>query len=44
LEIRRREKEALEKETQAGYKQRDKKLKSIKMVEGTVEKEQLVSD
>jgi hypothetical protein len=44
LEIRKREKEALEKETQAGYKQRDKKVKSIKMVEATVEKEQLVSD
>lgn len=44
LEIRRREKEALEKETQAGYKQRDKKIKSIKLVEANVDKDQLVSD
>lgn len=44
LEIRKREKEALDKETQAGYKQRDKKLKSIKLVEAQVDKEQLVSD
>ncbi len=33
LEIRKREKEALEKETQAFYKTRDKKVKSIKQVE-----------
>ena len=44
LEIRKREKEALEKETQAGDKQRDKKLKSIKLVEAQVDKEQLTSD
>ena len=44
LEIRKREKEALDKETQAGLKASDKKGKSIKLVEGNVEKERLVSD
>lgn len=44
LEIRKREKEALEKETQAFYKTRDKKVKSIKQVEGQVQKEQISSD
>jgi len=44
LEIRKREKEALEKETQAFYKTRDKKVKSIKQVEAQVQKEQINND
>jgi hypothetical protein len=44
LEIKKREKEALERERKEGYKQRDKKLKQVKLIEAEVEKEQLKSD
>jgi chromosome segregation ATPase len=39
LEIRKSEKEQLEKETQVGYKQRDKRAKTMKQAETAVEKE-----
>jgi hypothetical protein len=44
LEIRKREKEQLEKETQAGYKQQEKRNKALHQAQTQVEKEQIKSD
>ena len=44
LEIKKREKEQLEKETQVGYKQQDKRNKALQLATASLEKEQLKSD